>query len=434
MDPLQAALIGLVLMCVFMALGMPIAFSMLLTGALGNVYLLSPQAAAQLLSGNVWDQFSSYGLSVVPLFVLMGQFAYRAGITERLYEAAYKWVGQYPGGLAGTTIAACAGFSAICGSNSATTATMGTIALPEMRRYRYDAALSTGAVAVGGTLGVVIPPSVVMIVIAVQTEQSLLKLFLAGIVPGLILTALFLLTIVVMCARNPALGPLGPMTTLQQKLRSLSGVIEALLLFALVMGGLYLGWFTPTEAGAAGAFGALVIGVARRRLSWKGFVLSIVESVRISAMVVLLITGAVLFGRFLTVSQLPFELADWAAALPVAPAVVLLVVIGIYLIGGALMDALGFLVVTIPIFFPLAAALGYDPVWFTMVLTIVTTMGAITPPVGVNVFIVQGLVPDIPLHTIFRGVTYFFLAYALCIAVMWLWPATVLALPRALLG
>lgn len=203
MDPLQAALIGLVLMCVFMALGMPIAFSMLLTGALGNVYLLSPQAAAQLLSGNVWDQFSSYGLSVVPLFVLMGQFAYRAGITERLYEAAYKWVGQYPGGLAGTTIAACAGFSAICGSNSATTATMGTIALPEMRRYRYDAALSTGAVAVGGTLGVVIPPSVVMIVIAVQTEQSLLKLFLAGIVPGLILTALFLLTIVVMCARNP---------------------------------------------------------------------------------------------------------------------------------------------------------------------------------------------------------------------------------------
>ena len=434
MDPLQAALIGLVLMCVFMALGMPIAFSMLLTGALGNVYLLSPQAAAQLLSGNVWDQFSSYGLSVVPLFVLMGQFAYRAGITERLYEAAYKWVGQYPGGLAGTTIAACAGFSAICGSNSATTATMGTIALPEMRRYRYDAALSTGAVAVGGTLGVVIPPSVVMIVIAVQTEQSLLKLFLAGIVPGLILTALFLLTIVVMCARNPALGPLGPMTTLQQKLRSLSGVIEALLLFALVMGGLYLGWFTPTEAGAAGAFGALVIGVARRRLSWKGFVLSIVESVRISAMVVLLITGAVLFGRFLTVSQLPFELADWAAALPVAPAVVLLVVIGIYLIGGALMDALGFLVVTIPIFFPLAAALGYDPVWFTMVLTIVTTMGAITPPVGVNVFIVQGLVPDIPLHTIFRGVAYFFLAYLLCIAVMWLWPATVLALPRALLG
>ncbi len=434
MDPVYAALIGLVIMFGFMVLGMPIAFAMLLAGLLGNAYLLSVPAATHLLSTNVWEQFSSYGLSVIPLFVLMGQFAYRAGVTERLYQAAYKWVGQYPGGLAGTTIAACAGFSAICGSNSATTATMGTIALPEMRRYGYDPALSTGAVAVGGTLGVVIPPSVVMIVIAVQTEQSLLRLFLAGIVPGLILTALFLLTIFVMCVRNPALGPLGPMTSMSDKLKALSGVIEALLLFSLVIGGLYLGWFTPTEAGAAGAFGALVIGLARRSLSFKGIVLSIVESVRISAMVVLLITGAVLFGRFLTVSRLPFELADWAAALPVPPAMILLVVLVIYLIGGALMDALGFLVVTIPIFFPLAAALGYDPIWYTIVLTIVTTMGAITPPVGVNVFIVNGLAPDISIQTIFRGVTYFLLSYAVCLILMWIFPGTVLALPKALLG
>jgi tripartite ATP-independent transporter DctM subunit len=273
-----------------------------------------------------------------------------------------------------------------------------------------------------------------MIVIAVQTEQSLLRLFLAGIVPGLILTVLFLLTIFVMCLLKPALGPLGPVTSLAQKLRSLSGVIEALLLFALVIGGLYLGWFTPTEAGAAGAFGALVIGLARRRLSLKGIVQSIGESLRISAMVVLLIAGAVLFGRFLTVSRLPFELADWAAALPVAPGVVLLVVLAIYLVGGALMDALGFLVVTIPIFFPLAAALGYDPIWYTMVLTVVTTMGAITPPVGVNVFIVQGLAPDIPVSTIFRGVAYFLLSYVLCLGLMWLVPGTVLALPKALLG
>jgi TRAP-type C4-dicarboxylate transport system permease large subunit len=402
MEPVSAALIGLVVMFVFMMLGLPIAFAMLLVGVLGNAYLLSLPAATHLLSSNVWDQFSSYGLSVIPLFVLMGQFAYRAGVTERLYEAAYKWVGQYPGGLAGTTIAACAGFSAICGSNSATTATMGTIALPEMRRYGYDPALSTGAIAVGGTLGVVIPPSVVMIVIAVQTEQSLLRLFLAGIVPGVILTALFMVTIVTICLRRP--------------------------------GGLYLGWFTPTEAGAAGAFGALVIGLARRRLSWKGIVQSVVESARISAMVVLLIAGAVLFGRFLTVSRLPFELADWAAALPVPPAIILMVVLMIYLVGGALMDALGFLVVTIPIFFPLAQALGYDPIWYTLVLTVVTTMGAITPPVGVNVFIVNGLAPDIPIHTIFRGVSYFLLSYVVCIALMWIFPGTVLALPQALLG
>jgi len=401
---------------------------------LGNAYLLSVPAATHLLSTNVWEQFSSYGLSVIPLFVLMGQFAYRAGVTERLYDAAYKWVGRLPGGLAGTTIAACAGFSAICGSNSATTATMGTIALPEMRRYRYDPALSTGAIAVGGTLGVVIPPSVVLIVIAVQTEQSLLRLFLAGIVPGLILTLFFMLTILALCLRNPKLGPLGPVTSLKERFASLSGVIETLILFVLVIGGLYLGWFTPTEAGAAGAFGALVIGLVRRRLSLKGIVQSIIESVRISAMVVLLITGAVLFGRFLTISRLPFELADWAASLQVPPGLILLVVILIYLVGGALMDALGFLVVTIPIFYPLAAALGYDPIWYTLVLTIVTTMGAVTPPVGVNVFIVHGLAPDIPLHTIFRGVGYFMLAYFLCLALMWVFPGTVLYLPSALLG
>lgn len=433
MDPVTIAVIGLALMFALMLFGMPIGFAMLLAGVLGNAYLLSVPAATHLMSTNVWDQFSSYGLSVVPLFVLMGQFAYRAGITERLYDAAYKWFGRMPGGLACTTITASAGFSAICGSNSATAATMGTIALPAMRRYGYHRALATGAVAVGGTLGVVIPPSVVMIVIAVQTEQSLLRLFLAGIVPGLILTALFLATVLVMCLRKPELGPPGPATSMKEKLASLSGVIETLILFMLVIGGLYVGWFTPTEAGAAGAFGAMVVGLVRRRLSLKEIVLSASETLRISAMVVLLITGAVLFGRFLTVSRLPFELADWAAALPVPPLVIMMVVVLIYLVGGALMDALGFLVVTVPIFFPMAIALGYDPVWFIIVLTVVTTMGAVTPPVGVNVFIVNGLSPDVPIHVIFLGVTYFMLAYVACLALMWIFPQTVLYLPNALL-
>jgi len=434
MDPLIVAVIGLVLMSTLMIFGMPIAFAMFAAGVLGSAYLLSVPAATHLLATNVWDQFSSYGLSVIPLFVLMGQFAYRSGTTERLYDAAYKWFGRLPGGLASTTIAASAGFSAICGSNSATAATMGTIAMPEMRRHGYDPALSSGAIAVGGTLGVVIPPSVVLIVIAVQTEQSLLRLFLAAIVPGLILTVLFLLTILFICLRNPKLAPLGPKTSVREKLVALIGVVEALFLFGLVIGGLYMGWFTPSEAGAAGAFGALVIGLARRSLDFKGIVKCIVESVRISAMVVLLITGAVLFGRFLAVSRLPFELADWAAALPVAPFVIMLVLLGIYIIGGMLMDALGFLVVTIPIFFPLGVALGYDPVWFTLILTIVTTMGAITPPVGINVFIVHGLAPEIPIHTIFRGVAYFLVSFVLCIVLMWVFPAMVLYLPNAMLG
>ena len=434
MEHSTVALLGLVLLFGLMAVGMPISFAMLLGGLLGNAYLLSVGAATHLLATNVWEQFSSYGLSVVPLFVLMGQFAYRSGATERLYQAAYTWFGRLPGGLAGTTIAASAGFSAICGSNSATAATMGTIALPEMRRYAYDPALSAGAVAVGGTLGVIIPPSVVLIVIAVQTEQSLLALFLAGIVPGLLLTLMFMLTVVVMCMRRPHLGPAAPQTSWAQKWRSLGGVFETLSLFLLVIGGLYFGFFTPTEAGAAGAFGALAIGVVQRKLSFKGFCDAVGETLRISSMVILLITGAVLFGRFLTVSRLPFELADWVITLPVAPTFILLAVVLIYLVGGALMDALGFLVVTLPIFFPLAQALGYDPIWFTMLLTIITTMGAITPPVGVNVFIVKGLAPDISLGTIFRGVAFFGVAYVGCVAAIWLYPSIVLWLPKALMG
>lgn len=433
MDSITIALLGLVGMFALMVAGMPIGFAMLLAGLVGNALILSSGAATHLLATNLWDQFSAYGLSVVPLFVLMGQFAYRAGVTGRLYAAAYTWMGRLPGGLACTTVMASAGFSAICGSNSATTATMGTIAMPEMRRRHYDPALSAGAVAVGGTLGVVIPPSVVLIVIAVQTEQSLLRLFLASLLPGLLMTALFIATILFMCMRQPALGPAGPATSWREKFASLGGVVETLLLFTLVIGGLYAGFFTPTEAGAAGATGALIIGLVRRQLNWTNIVLSVGETLRISAMVVLMIAGAVLFGRFLTVSRLPFELAEWAAALPVAPALILLVVLAIYLVGGALMDALGFLVVTTPIFFPLALTLGYDPVWFTVLLTIVTTLGAITPPVGVNVFIVNGIAPEIPVHRIFWGAAYFAAAYVLCIVSMWVFPGLVLWLPGVLL-
>jgi tripartite ATP-independent transporter DctM subunit len=310
---------------------------------------------------------------------------------------------------------------------------MGTIALPEMKRYHYDQALSTGSVAIGGTLGVVIPPSVVLIIIAVQTEQSITQLFLASIVPGLFLTGLFLATVFIICLKNPGLGPPGPRTAMREKLISLTGAVEALILFLLVIGGLYAGWFTPTEAGAAGSFGACLIGLARRKLSKKEFVNAIAETIRISAMVVLLITGAVIFGRFLTVTRLPFELADWASSLNVPREAILLIVLLIYLIGGCLVDALGFLVVTIPIFYPLAKALGFDPIWYTVVITLVTTMGAVTPPVGVNVYIVSGLAPDIPIGTIFRGVSIFLIAYVICLALLIIFPRMALYLPGSLM-
>jgi tripartite ATP-independent transporter DctM subunit len=412
---------------------MPVSFAMILAGFLGNAYMISTDAAIYMLTTNVWGQLSSYGLSVIPLFVFMGQLAYHSGITERLYNAAYKWVGRLPGGLAGTTILSSAGFASICGSNSATSATMGTIALPEMKRYHYDQALSTGSVAIGGTLGVVIPPSVVLIIIAVQTEQSITQLFLASIVPGLFLTGLFLATVFIICLKNPGLGPPGPRTAMREKLISLTGAVEALILFLLVIGGLYAGWFTPTEAGAAGSFGACLIGLARRKLSKKEFVNAIAETIRISAMVVLLITGAVIFGRFLTVTRLPFELADWASSLNVPREAILLIVLLIYLIGGCLVDALGFLVVTIPIFYPLAKALGFDPIWYTVVITLVTTMGAVTPPVGVNVYIVSGLAPDIPIGTIFRGVSIFLIAYVICLILLIIFPQMALYLPGSLM-
>jgi tripartite ATP-independent transporter DctM subunit len=432
MSPTTAAILGLIILFVLMALRMPVSFAMILAGFLGNAYLISTDAAIYMLATNVWGQISSYGLSVIPLFVLMGQIAFHTGMTERLYDAAYKWVGRLPGGLAGTTVLSSAGFAAICGSNSATTATMGTIALPEMNRYHYDQALSTGSVAIGGTLGVVIPPSVVLIIIAVQTEQSITQLFIASIVPGIFLTGLFLATVFWLCLRNTNLGPPGPRADMREKWISLLGAVEVMLLFLMVIGGLYAGWFTPTESGAAGSFGALLIGLARGKLSKQAFTRAVSETIRISAMVVLLITGAVIFGKFLTVTRLPFELADWVVSLNVPRVAILFVVLLIYLVGGCVMDALGFLVVTIPIFFPLAKALGFDPVWYTVVITLVTTMGAVTPPVGVNVYIVSGLAPDIPIATIFKGVSIFLVAYVICLALLIMFPGMALYLPQTL--
>jgi tripartite ATP-independent transporter DctM subunit len=432
MTPTALALLGILFMFLLMLLRMPVGFAMFLAGFIGFAQAVSPRAAYSILSTDIWNGFASYSLSVIPMFVFMGQIAFRAGVTESLYNAAYKWVGHMRGGMAGTTIAASTAFAAICGSNAATTATMGTIALPEMKKFNYSTLLSTGSVAVGGTLGVVIPPSVVLIIIAIQTEQSIIRLFIANIIPGLLLSALFLLTVFLVCLKHPQLGPAGPRSTLREKFYSLPGVIEPLLLFMLVIFGLYRGWFTPTEAGAVGSFGALVIALIQRKLSWKAFSMAVQDTLRISAMVMILIVGAVTFGRFLTVTRLPYNLAEWAAALPVSPMLILAVVILIYLIGGAVMDALGFLTLSIPIFFPLALALGFHPIWYTVLLCIITTMGAITPPVGVNTFIVKGLSPEVPIEEIFKGVGLFMGAYLACILILIIFPQIALFLPQLL--
>lgn len=420
------ALIGIAAMLAVMMLRMPVAFALMLAGLAGSAYMIGMPAALQLLAADTYRQFTSYGLSVIPLFVLMGQVAFRAGISERLYAAAYKWVGSLPGGVAATTVLASIGFSTVSGSNSATTATMGAVALPEMKKYRYDPALSGGSVAIGGTLGVLIPPSTALIVIAIQSEQSISRLFVAALVPGLVVGALLVATVLVLCWRRPALGPPGPKVGWAERFRALTGVIEALALFALVIGGLYLGWFTPTEAGAVGAFGAIVIALGRRSVTPRQLWGAVTESLRISAMVVLLVTGAVVFGRFLSLTRLPFELADWVGSLAVPSTVVLLLIVLIYLVGGAFMDALGFLVISIPIFFPLADSMGFDPVWFTIIITLVTTIGAVTPPVGVNLYIVSALDKSLDVISVSRGTMVFFIPYALAIALFIAVPALVI--------
>jgi tripartite ATP-independent transporter DctM subunit len=418
-----------VLFIVLFFLGMPVGFAMAIVGFCGFGYVVSFKAAVNMVGTDLWTTFSKYGLTVIPLFILMGYIAFHSGIAEKLYRAAYKWFGHWRGGLAIATIGADELFAAICGSNTATAATMGTVALPQMKKYNYDTRLSSGTVVTGGTLGTVMPPSVVLIIIGLQTEQSIIKLFLGGILPAILLGLLFVLTIVVMCRIDPTLGPAGPKTSIKEKLKSLTGVVETLAIFVLVIGGLYTGMFTPTEAGAVGVFFALLVTVITRRLSWTGIVRSMTDTLKISCMVFVLVAGAIIFGRFLAVTRLPFMVADYVSGLPVSPFVILSIVLLIYLIGGCFIDSLGFLVLTIPIFFPLGMTLGFDPIWYAIILTMVTTMGAITPPVGVNIYVIKALAPEISLSTIFGSVSYFLVACIICIVILIAFPEIVLVIP-----
>ena len=422
MSMTMMAILGLIVLFALMLLKMPISMCMLIVGFFGVMAVASPNAAYILLSADLWSNFSSYSLSVIPLYVLMGEIVFRAGITDKMFKAAYQWVGQFKGGMLSTVILASAGFASICGSNSATAATMATIALPELKKYRYNEALSTGSIAGGGTLGIIIPPSTVLLVIALQTQLSIKELFVASILPGLLLTLLFLATVIFLCTWKPEWGPAGPKSSWKEKFVSLGGTLPVFLLFIFVIGGLFLGWFTPTESGAVGTAGAMLIALAMRRLTLANLKAAVFSTIRTSSMIVMLVVGALVFGRFLTITRLPFEVAEWVTSLPLHPFFVLFFILAVYAIGGAIMDALGFLLISIPLFYPALLELGFHPVWVAVVLCIVTSMGAITPPVGVNVFIVQGLAPEISAAKIFQGAGYFLIAYILCIVLLALFP------------
>ena len=429
MSPETTGIAGIVLLLFLFLLRMPVAFAMAFAGFIGFAYLSGIESAFTLLAHDIFETLSSYPLSVIPLFILMGSFAFASGISQRLYTTSYTWVGQLKGGLTVATVIACSGFAAICGSTAATAATMGKIALPEMKKYGYDDELATGTVAAAGTLGILIPPSTVLIVYGILTEESIGKLFVAGILPGFLLSLFFIATVIVLCLRNPDIGPPGPQTTWKQKLRATTGIIEAVLLFLLTIGGLFLGWFSPTQAGAIGAFGALAIGVMRRRLRLKIAIEAAKDGLRTACMVLFIITGATVFGHFLAISNIPFVLAEWVGGLPIPPIAVMAVMIFIYFIGGFFMDSMALIVVTIPIFFPVVMKLGFDPIWFGVIIVLVGEMGVITPPVGVNVFVIKGIAPDIPLRRIFRGILPFLVALIILTVLMTVFPKIATFLP-----
>ncbi len=426
MTPLQLGALGCLALAVLLMSSMPVAFVMGLVGVAGFACAVSTPAALNLLPADLYDTFANYGLTVIPLFVFMGQVSFHAGISGKLFAAAHQWMGRLPGGLAMATVGACTAFGAICGSGPATAATMAAVALPEMRRYKYDDALASGTVAAGGSIGMLIPPSVVFIVYGILTQQSIGKLFISGIIPGLLIAALFCLTIAVQCWRNPALAPMAPPTTWRNRWRSLTGVTETLVLFALVMGGMFAGWFTPTEGAAVGAAGsvavAAVAGKCSRRMLWR----AMNETIRTSCMVMAIIAGATMFGHFLAVTQIPGTLASWLAGLPFPSWAVMLLILAFYLVAGCFVDALALILLTIPIFYPVVLELGFDPIWFGVQIVLVTQMGVITPPVGVNVYVVSGMERSIPLQTVFRGAMPFLVALIVgsLLLVLFPWLAT----------
>ncbi len=431
MDPSVLGLAGIgVLLLIIFFFDVPVGFAMGIVGFVGFWMAINFKAALGMIGEETWKTFSSYGLTVIPLFILMGQICFYSGVNERMYRWANVLMGGLKGGLAMATILACAGFAAICGSNTATAATMATVALPEMKKYGYRPEFSAGVVATGATLGVMIPPSVVLIIIGLQTGQSIGILFSGAIVPGIILTLGFLLAVGVCATVVEGLAPSGKKTSFQEKLRAILGFWEVFLLFALVMGGLFFGFFTPSEAGAAGAFLALLISLIFKNISFQKLINAFDDTLRITSMIYVIILGAVIFGRFLTITRIPYNVAGVVASLSLPPWAIVALIFLIYLIGGAIMDALALLLITIPIFFPIVRSLGYDPVWFGVWITLVTTMGAITPPVGINAFIVASMDRDVNLSGVIKGVILFLPVFVGVVFLLVAFPSIVSYLPR----
>ena len=443
--------LGLAVLFVLLFLRMPVALSMLGIGFVGTIIanaskfidigMAPDQAWARGLkiaysniSGETFEAASNFNLLVIPMFILMGNLAGASGMSADLFSAAYRWMGHLRGGLASATIAACAGFAALSGSSLASAVTMGRVALPEMKKYKYADSLATGSVAAGGTLGFLIPPSGGMIIYAVLTEQSIGRLFMAGIIPGIILTFLFIGAIYLTVSRNPESGPPGERSSSAERWKSLLTAVPILFVVGMTIGGMYTGFFTPVEASAVGAFLTFVVALSRRKLSWTKMRTVVLQTMNSTATVFLIIIGAFVFIPFMALTGLPAQLVTALTSLPIGEIGILLVIIAAYMFLGMFLEGIAMLVLTIPVVIPIAIALNWDLVWFGIVVVIVLEMGMISPPVGINVFVVKSIAPEVPMGRIFRGIWPFWFAMAAMIGLLILFPKIALYLPQTLVG
>lgn len=424
-------LVGIAVMILLLGLGVPVSFSMGFTGLAGFAFLWGIGKAISLTGIMAFAKTNSYILACIPLFVLMGQTVFRCGIAKDLFTALHKWLSRLPGGLAMATTASSAAFASVCGSSPVTAATMGAMALPEMKRYKYDPKLATGCVAAAGTLGILIPPSIPMVVYGIMTEQSIGMLFIAGIVPGIISALLYMAMIYLRARHTPALAPGGMSYSWKEKLNATGKTWAVGFIFVVVMGGIYIGIFTPTEASAVGAFLALFVGFMQRNLNKEAFSASLQDTVRITAMILAIIIGAMVFCTFIVTTGLPDAVANFVISLDVNRYVILMVMLLVYLVLGCVMDVLGILVLTVPLFFPIVLKLGFNPIWFGIVLTKMVEVSLITPPIGVNCLIIKGVSEGYATLTdIFRGIAWFFVVDLITIFIIIIFPWISLFLPR----
>ncbi len=422
-------LVGFAAFLALAFLRVPMAFAMGIVGFVGVGYMLNFRAASAMIAQVTYETGLSYTLSVIPLFILMGNFVVRAKLSDELYHAAYCFLGHRRGGLAMSTVIACAGFGAICGSSIATAATFSKVSYPSMRKYGYKDALSAGAIAGGGTLGILIPPSVIMVIYGIMTETSIGKLFAAGIIPGIVATVLLCLAVKYMTWRDPESGPPAEPHPWSERLQSLLYVWPVVLLFLLVIGGIYMGWFTATEGAGIGAGGAFVFALARRVLTLRVVFEVLIESARTTSMLFMILIGALLFANFVNYTSMPADLKRFVTIFQATPVLVVIAICAIYVVLGTAMEELSMILLTVPLFFPVITSLGYDPVWFGIIIVIVVQIGLISPPVGMNIFVVKNLLRHISIGTVFQGVTPFTVALVALLAVIVAFPGLATWLP-----